>query len=159
GVRLEVRDGSPEHPVPAAATADSMTGRGLRMVASIAARWGVDHSGEGKVVWAELVPGRVPQVPSPEELLALWDDAPWAEGGGTAGDDGQHVRVALGDVPTDLLVAAKTHVDNLVREFTLVLGGADHGARAPIPPHLAALIDTVVTRFADARHAIKRQAV
>jgi hypothetical protein len=67
--------------------------------------------------------------------------------------------VVLGDVPTDLLLAAKSHVDNLVREFTFAVSGAQSGLTDAVPPHLSALIDAVVSRFAEARQAIKRQAL
>ncbi|HWH31500.1 MAG TPA: GAF domain-containing protein, partial [Egibacteraceae bacterium] len=65
----------------------------------------------------------------------------------------------LGDVPTQLLLSAKGHVDNLVREFALAAGGAASGTTAAVPAHLAQLIDTVVHRFAEARDSIKRQAL
>jgi GAF domain-containing protein/anti-sigma regulatory factor (Ser/Thr protein kinase) len=68
-------------------------------------------------------------------------------------------RISLGDVPTDLLLAAKEHVDNIVREFTLLASGAAAGNTAAVSPHLARLIETVTTRFAVARRAIKRQAM
>jgi serine phosphatase RsbU (regulator of sigma subunit) len=156
GVRVEVEDRTRVPPILALATADSMTGRGLRLVSSIASRWGVDPADGGKVVWAELESGHVPESPSAEALLDLWDDE--------LGDDlveatPSRFRVSLGDVPTDLLLAAKTHVDNLVREFVLLTAGAEGGRSSPVPPHLAGLIESVVNRFAEARQSIKRQAV
>ena len=60
----------------------------------------------------------------------------------------------LGDVPTDLLMAAKAHVDNVVREFALASSGAASGTTTALPPHLAELIDTVVHRFAEVRQAV-----
>ncbi len=67
--------------------------------------------------------------------------------------------VRLGDVPTDLLLAAKNHVDGLVREFTLAVGGAASGASAAVPERLGELLTTVTTRFSGPRQAIKRQAL
>ncbi|WP_308204991.1 SpoIIE family protein phosphatase, partial [Frankia tisae] len=67
--------------------------------------------------------------------------------------------VRLGDVPTDLLLGAKHHVDGLVREFALAAGGAASGASAAVPERLAELLGTVTTRFAGPRQAIKRQAL
>ena len=76
-----------------------------------------------------------------DALLASWQD-----------DDAETVEsrftVVLGDVPTDLLIAAKAHIDNLVREFTLA-ASADEA----VPKHLARLIETVVHGFAEARDA------
>lgn len=155
GVRISVEDRARTPPVVALANPDAMTGRGLLLVSSLAIRWGADLTDSGKVVWAELVPGRVPPDLTEEELLALWDGEGWA----SAGESELRHHVVLGEVPTDLLLAAKTHVDNLVREFTLTASGAATGTTGPVPPHLASLIETVVTGFADARRAIKRQAV
>ncbi|MCK9898227.1 SpoIIE family protein phosphatase [Frankia sp. AgB32] len=67
--------------------------------------------------------------------------------------------VRLGDVPTALLLAAKNHVDGLVREFTLAVGGAASGTSAALPERLGELLTTVTTRFAGPRQAIKRQAL
>ncbi|MET8246158.1 ATP-binding protein [Streptomyces sp. NPDC005202] len=60
-LRIEVTDARgdrlPRIPEPAAVDAES--GRGLRLVAAYADRWGVDETpAHGKTVWAELSPGR-----------------------------------------------------------------------------------------------------
>jgi serine phosphatase RsbU (regulator of sigma subunit) len=156
GVRLEVEDRTRVSPLLALATPDAMTGRGLRLVSSIARRWGVEPADGGKVVWAELEAGHVAETLSAEALLDLWDDDLEAEDAAPAAS---RFPVSLGDVPTDLLLAAKTHVDNLVREFVLLTAGAESGASSPVPLHLASLIEGVVHRFAEARQSIKRQAV
>nr|MDT0664602.1 hypothetical protein [Micromonospora sp. DSM 115978] len=67
--------------------------------------------------------------------------------------------VRLRGVPTDLLLAAKAHVENLVREFTLAAAGAATGRTAAVPRHLTRLIERVVTEFAEPSQMIKRQAV
>jgi serine phosphatase RsbU (regulator of sigma subunit)/anti-sigma regulatory factor (Ser/Thr protein kinase) len=155
GVRVEVEDRTRVAPVLALATSDAMTGRGLRLVAAMATRWGVEPSDDGKVVWAELESGHHANEPTTEELLELWDD----DFGFDEPDAPARYPVSLGDVPTDLLLAAKTHVDNLVREFTLLTAGAQSGQSSPVPLHLAPLIEGVVHRFAEARQSIKRQAL
>ena len=153
GVRIVVADHRPVPPVLGWASADSMTGRGVRLVAGLATRWGAEPQDGGKVIWADLTGGSEGFAGvSEHDLLELWDDQEAAEGQ-------QRHRVVLGEVPTDLLIAAKSHVDNLVREFTLASSGARAGLTAEVVPHLEALIETVTTRFADARDAIKRQAL
>jgi hypothetical protein len=56
-LRLEVRDGSPARVRPRRYGARSTTGRGLRLVESLADSWGVDTSPLGKTVWVALRAG------------------------------------------------------------------------------------------------------
>ncbi len=55
-VRIEVDDHCPEHPAIADPAVDTPGGRGMQIVAKLAASWGVrDHpGGGGKTVWAEV---------------------------------------------------------------------------------------------------------
>ncbi|MHC0429726.1 ATP-binding protein [Streptomyces sp. O3] len=56
-VRVEVSDTHPALPEPVTAAADRDSGRGLHLVAAVAARWGVsERTGPGKTVWAETRP-------------------------------------------------------------------------------------------------------
>lgn len=57
GVRVEVADGCPQLPVPAAGDALGEGGRGLVIVAAVTDRWGVTPypDGRGKTVWFECV--------------------------------------------------------------------------------------------------------
>jgi hypothetical protein len=64
--------------------------------------------------------------------------------------------VRLGAVPTDLLLAAKEHIQGVVRELTLERAG---GSAESLAPGLEALVETVTHDFAAARSAIKRQAI
>jgi hypothetical protein len=187
-LRVEVADTSQVAPLRARSSADTMTGRGLALVAAIATRWGTDVNQHGKVVWAEVdlvvggtddpageanasfaVPVETGAVPSargdldaagglgtlPDGLTAGGGPAATRRGPGTP----PRFRVSLGDVSTDLLLAAKSHVDNVVREFTLTAVGGSNGESAPVPPELAELIRTVTERFGEARQAIRRQAL
>lgn len=52
--RIEVSDASPVPPRLHHFTAESATGRGLRLLDQLALRWGTDSSGTGKVVWFEV---------------------------------------------------------------------------------------------------------
>ncbi len=92
---------------------------------------------------------------TPDDVLDYWDDDGWFNGEERV----TRYPVWLGDVPTSLLLSAKAHVDNLVREFTLAARGAESNVSGQLPPHLASLIETVVNRFSEARQAIKRQAL
>ena len=117
------------------------------MVAAVARSWGVDPiPGDGKVVWA--VVGAGDGDPDPELDLdarfALWETEP--------GD--AEFTIRLGAVPTGLLLDAKRHIDNVVRELTL----ARAGATERLPAELEALINTVVHDFARARAGLKEQA-
>ncbi|HVT20572.1 MAG TPA: SpoIIE family protein phosphatase [Mycobacteriales bacterium] len=155
-IRVEVRDHNPRPPVRPATSATNMTGRGLALISALADNWGVTPgAGGAKTVWAEVVPTREVEHSEPtgadlDRLLANWPELSPATG---------EVRytVVLGDVPTDLLIDAKSHIDNLVREFSLAASRARSGADAP--EHLVRLIQTVVHGFAEARDAIKRQAL
>ena len=155
GLRAEVRDRSRVPPMLSRPSNESLTGRGLRLVERVAARWGAQVEGAGKVVWAEITGEAADRVDHDEpDILAMWDDE-WDLGG----DDDRRFRLELGNVPTDLLLAAKSHVDNIVRELTLASAGASAGVTAEIPPPLASLVGAVVDRFAEPRVAIKRQAL
>lgn len=152
GIRLEVLDRSPVPPVRVNADDGAMTGRGLQVVRALARRWGVTPTDEGKVVWAEIAAtgGTLPDL----------EEAELPEFSG--GDQARHrvrYHVSLGHVPTALLLDAKAHVDDLVREFALAAAGAEAGMTPAVPAQLAEVIERVVTGFADARQAIKRQAI
>ena len=51
---ISVRDDSAAVPSMKNPPGTVISGRGLRLVASIARRWGTDSDGRGKLVWAEL---------------------------------------------------------------------------------------------------------
>ncbi len=53
-LRVEVQDGSPQMPRPRAAGLLEEGGRGLALVESLAADWGVTPERAGKTVWFEL---------------------------------------------------------------------------------------------------------
>lgn len=150
-LRVEVEDAGHGLPVTPRDSTEAMTGRGLALVSQLAQAWGVDRSPTGKIVWAELgLSGfenghRVVPEMDVDALLASWAD-----------DDIVRYRVELGSVPTRLLLDAKEHVDNLVRELTLARASF---AGQEVPAHLLELTSSVVAGFAEARSSIKQQAI
>ncbi|RJK94189.1 ATP-binding protein [Vallicoccus soli] len=156
GVRVEVQDGSPVLPLPGALRATAMSGRGLVLVATLARRWGVEPREGGKVVWFELGG----DAPAPQELDV--DDLVemWSRADGDLGPDTSElpVRVVLRDVPVAALLAAKSHMEDLVRELRLVLldagrarpaaEGEGTGAAALL---VARRLDEAVEDFAEGR--------
>lgn len=154
-VRVEVGDLGRDLPIRLQHEASTATGRGLALVAALATSWGVDAGSDGgKVVWAELRDTR-PELGSaaaPEvDLQALV--AAWSDGAPPP----PTVTVRLDAVPTGLLVAAKAHVDSVVRELILVREGAVTAGEA-LAPELAAVVQAVTSDFADVRTQIKQQA-
>jgi serine phosphatase RsbU (regulator of sigma subunit) len=153
-IRIEIGDGSSRSPVRPSQSLSNMTGRGLALVAALSSNWGVERAAEGgKIVWAEFVSAVLPDVRTHERLeaaLAAWED--------TEAPAQECFTVVLGNVPTELLIEAKAHIDNVVRELTLA-AAAGESNDSDIPEHLAGLIETVVFGFRDARDAIKRQAL
>ena len=157
GLRVEVADNSRNVPVRPQLGAEGMTGRGLALVDAVSQLWGVDPAADGgKVVWAELTTESVvaeePGEASIDDILASFDG--WEDEAGP-----QLYTVFLGDAPTDLLIAAKAHVDSVIRELTLSASGAASGMSAALPPYLVELVHSVVTDFTGARQSVKRQAV
>lgn len=155
--RLEVRDGSRIPPVRPRPGVDAMTGRGLHLVEALTRDWGVSARPHGKAVWSEFEVGADAAMSDLDEaaLIDMWAAEELEPAASTEG----LFTVELGDVPTDLLLSAKSHVDNLVREFTLAAAGARSGATAPVTAPIADLLETVVSRFSEPRQAIKRQAL
>jgi anti-sigma regulatory factor (Ser/Thr protein kinase) len=158
-IRIELEDTGRTVPVRIRHSTQAMTGRGLDLVAAIAADWGVAPSDDGKTVWAEVVEAErsddlmtstgEASADDIDALLAAWKDDEIAAGGFT---------VQLGSVPTELLLQAKAHIDNIVREMTLV-SHTDAAGDIALAPEMKALISSVTEDFADARAEIKRQAL
>ena len=73
GLRLEVTDSSPAPPSMGQAALSDTGGRGMRLVAALSSRWGVEMTPQGKLVWVEIDPeqaeaydrGDVPAFPTP----------------------------------------------------------------------------------------------
>ena len=154
GARIEVQDQGVRPPMRIRDAGQAMTGRGLALVAALSRSWGADkRESGGKVVWAELSSADE-ATPSPpvdlDHFLFDWHGSMSEE---------RLYTVELGDVPTDLLLEAKSHVDNIVREFVLASHGANAEPATPAPGGLSALVQSVLHDFAIARTQIKEQAI
>ena len=150
-IRVSVRDASARTPVRPNPSASNMTGRGIQLVEILSARWGVSVDERGKVVWADF---GVTGAGATLEPLESVEDSSGVERDASMRTE-QRYRVVLGEVPTDLLIHAKAHMDNLVRELSL----AEATRRPRSAGEFGAMIQTVVHSFGDARDAIKRQAI
>jgi anti-sigma regulatory factor (Ser/Thr protein kinase) len=114
GLRIEVRD-SVDYGLETERQGEGLLARGLglRVVAQLSSRWGIDPVPDGKTVWAELGSPRGASQPLAPERgvgpapIPVPDD--WPE-------------VHLLGVPTRLLLAWEEHVRDLMREFALVSG-------------------------------------
>jgi serine phosphatase RsbU (regulator of sigma subunit) len=151
-LRLEVEDAGRTMPIVSRASVDTMTGRGLSLIAALASGWGVTESPGGKVVWAEISdePGAESTAVATGldlDLTAFFDE-----------EVEPRYTVRLGAVSTELLLAAKAHIDNVVREMAL-LKAEQASSGTPMPEAIARLVEVVTEGFGHARAEIKRQAL
>jgi anti-sigma regulatory factor (Ser/Thr protein kinase) len=117
GVRIEVTDQCPSV-LPHVAlhnTGDlfaltlGLSGRGLRVVSELSARWGVDSTQQTKTVWAELINGQ--SGPS-EPLLQLEYELVVRDG----------INLRFLDLPTRVAIESGVQIDDLVRAIQLEHG-------------------------------------
>jgi anti-sigma regulatory factor (Ser/Thr protein kinase) len=114
GVRIEVTDQCPAilpHVTPHStgalfALTLGLSGRGLRVVSELAARWGVDSTQRTKTVWAELVNGQ--SGPS-EPLLQLEYELVVRDG----------VPLRFLDLPTKIAIESGVQIEDVVRAIQL----------------------------------------
>ncbi|GAB7193418.1 hypothetical protein NUM3379_41280 [Kineococcus sp. NUM-3379] len=170
GLRVDVCDGSTTHPLSGTLDVVAMSGRGLPLVNALAAGWGVDPREGGKCLWAHLLPTSAPSGSdvTAEELLEMWatlgDDEPAHPR--TAAEPAAQRLVTVPDLPAADVIAAKTHMDDLLRELQLVLlhGQATGEAAARTPgatdfTGLAHRLDSAARDFESARLQIRSQAL
>lgn len=109
-VRVEVHDGSGVLPSRRHYDAEATTGRGLGLIAALAAGWGVEARPEGKLLWFE--------VGSSPSAADAGDDRP------TPGSPSSAVTVQLMDASPALVLATIEYGDAVLREMALLsLGG------------------------------------
>jgi anti-sigma regulatory factor (Ser/Thr protein kinase) len=170
-VRIEVEDACPVLPVPGILDPTGGCGRGLVLVEQFTQRWGVTRVPDtGKRVWFELVAGvaALTEDLSADQLLDMWGDdedvapAPFVDDdealGAALPEPLRHVRV--GQVSTALLNGAKTHLDDLVRDLTLLNEAATaKGTADEELIDLAARLTHLAADLIGFRNQIRRQAV
>jgi hypothetical protein len=151
-VRISVTDASQAPATLRHYRPDSLTGRGLGVVAALSHRWGVSAVRDGKVVWAELelAGGPPPAGPHPPDEHPEPSTAPAPSPPGA-----REVRF-LG-VPVDAYLELQAHNDALFRELELVgieLASRGPGA-APVPAPVAGLIDRLYRPFRSQRDSYR----
>lgn len=172
-VRIEVEDTCPVLPAVGILDPTATCGRGLVLVGQLTHRWGFTRvTGVGKAVWCELVAGprAATEALSADQLLDLWGDdhdilpgpapvlVPDGEVPEAAAEPLCHVRVE--HVPTALLNGAKSHLDDLVREFALVNEAAAAQGRADQElVDLAARLSHLAAELVGFRNQVRRQAL
>lgn len=120
GARIEVSDGSSVSPSIRHYDANASTGRGLGLVAAMAASWGIDPDVDGKTVWFECRGGTAD--------------------GGSAEPESSHsvdeVSVRLLNAPTTLVQATIEYGDAVLRELALLSLGGELDDELPDGWHL-----------------------
>jgi PAS domain S-box-containing protein len=124
-VLVEVEDANPRPPSPRGYDNRATTGRGMGLVAAIAAECGVRYTGEGKVVWFRVddTTSSTARQQSVDDLMAAWEFA--GDQNAPGEDAGATRRVVLRDMPATLWLAACQHHDALLRELALYLAAHD----------------------------------
>lgn len=177
-LRVEVYDDCSVLPIGGILDVTGACGRGLVLVERLTHRWGVTRvPGAGKSVWFELVAG----LPTPadeltaEDLLDMWDDdlpsmfevspqledLPQLEDDGrdaTARSDEPQMHVSIEDVSTPLLTATKSHLDDLLRDLTLIVEAAAAGdPQDPDVLEVSCRLTAIAVDLLDLRNQIRRQ--
>jgi anti-sigma regulatory factor (Ser/Thr protein kinase) len=117
-VRISVEDQSSAPVALRHYQPDAPTGRGLGVVAMLSQAWGVQPTGDGKVVWAELdlTGERPPAAAAPQEQPRVPAD-------GVAAASPELRAVRFVGVPVEAYLALQEHNDALFRELELIRSG------------------------------------
>ena len=177
--RFEVRDRQQAGPVPKRYAPDSPTGRGMRLVASLAEEWGVERDTEGKTVWftvslstlagpqldlASVTAGVAEHVEEGASLAPRDLQRTVPAQGGTGRQHARHERsegdtvdVQVLALPLDVYLEAEQHNDAVVRELTLIVQSANSAGGLDVPRHLLELANEVRATFSPASDGLRAQ--
>jgi anti-sigma regulatory factor (Ser/Thr protein kinase) len=149
-LRIEVSDESPVAPTIRDYGSGASTGRGLALVARLAARWGVD-AGEpsGKSVWAELVADNDSSQVSAASSSLEAPERVTPPAGSTA-------TQFLG-VPVDVYLRLQEQNDAILRELELLAFTADHAGDLDPSPELVEVIERSRQYFNVTREGFRRE--
>lgn len=139
GVRIEVTDQCPSvlpHVAPHRTGALweltlGQSGRGLRVVSELSARWGVATTQQTKTVWAELIEGRTG--PS-EPVLQLEYELELRDG----------LTFRFFDLPTKVAIESGVQIEDLVRAIQL-----EHGPVGPEEATVGHIYELLLSTAAD----------
>ncbi len=130
--RVSVHDESPLTPLRGVLHDSALCGRGLVLVERAAQQWGVTRiAGDGKIVWFEVVRGlaAAPEPLSVDELISMWGE-PATQDAVPDAPQALLCQVRIPGVSTAQLAAARAHIDDLVRDLTMV-AAVDTGRETP----------------------------
>jgi len=125
------------------------TGRGLAIVSVLARDWGVEHTPEGKRVWAELTEHEPEHAVVDPQTERVGDQAP-----SPAALPPGWALVRLAGCPVELSLRQDEHLDELVRELQLISADRDNSRSQA----LAAQIQDLLISPAHARFTGRRLA-
>ncbi|MGH8981084.1 MAG: ATP-binding protein [Acidimicrobiales bacterium] len=155
-VRFEVADGRREGPMPKRYSADSPTGRGLRLIDALSTEWGVTRSADGKVVWFVVTTDS-----GTRDVLGTHfgsvevpiREAPAAR----APSERPTVTVQILSIPLDVYLEAEQHNDAIMRELTLLLQSSAERGGLEVPARLLEIAAEVRAKFGTAATSMREQ--
>lgn len=176
---IAVADGVGEGPLPKHFQPDAETGRGLKLLATLADEWGVERSRAGKSVWFVVGPrsgsDHAGEVAAAQLLVDLDDWAthrerpalPGHPATGSVGELVDHrlsrradglVELCLQRLPLSVYLEAEQHNDALLRELTLMVESARSLPDGPeVPRRLLELAEEVRSELRTATDSIRTQ--
>lgn len=157
-LRVEVFDANPDLPRIKPATGDDVLihGRGMALIERLADRWGVLPGQGGKCIWVELGLRIETSMPTREPTRGR-------SGQGDTEPPPVEISpeiqtVTLRDLATRDLLGMIEHLDDVIREISLVAAGARSGtARATLPEYVMTAMDRVRPILYAQKEAISRQ--
>ncbi len=158
---VSVQDESPLTPLRGVLHDSALCGRGLVLVERVAQQWGVTRiAGNGKIVWFEVVRGLAapPEPLSVDELITMWGEPATQDDAIPDSPQLLLCQVRIAGVSAAQLAAARAHIDDLVRDLTMV-AAVNTGRETPGLVELAERLRTLLTDLAPLRHGLHATAL